>query len=56
MNKNRQENKLESRWFVTNYSSDIYEQLQAHNWNSAQEIVAFMSINTNGFRGQWEHS
>ena len=26
-----QQNKLENRWFVTNYSWDIYEQLQVHN-------------------------
>ena len=49
MNKKLQENKLESRWFVTNYSSGIYEQLQVHNFKTTKTILSFRSRNTNGF-------
>ena len=39
INKKWQENKLENHWFVTNYSQDIYKQLQVHNFNAAHEIL-----------------
>ena len=51
MNKKWQQNKLENRWFVTNNSQDIYEQLQVHNFNAAQEIVLFKLRNPNGLSG-----
>ena len=44
-------NNLENRLFVTNYSQDIYEQLQVHNFNPDQKHVLSKSRNHNGFSG-----